>query len=37
MLIREYLLPLPDPPGDGAQLASDLRDLARMLDEAWEA
>lgn len=37
MLIREYVLSLPDPPGDGAQLASDLRDLTRMLDEAWES
>ncbi len=37
MLIREYVLSLPDPPGDEAQLASDLRDLTRMLDEAWES
>ena len=36
MLIREYVLPLPDPPGDGSRLTGDLRDLTRMLDEAWE-
>ena len=37
MLIREYVLSLPDPPGEEARLASDLRELTRMLDEAWEA
>jgi hypothetical protein len=37
MLIREYVLALPDPPGDEARLSSDLRDLTRMLDEAWES
>ena len=37
MLIREYVFPLPDPPGDEALLRSDLADLTRMLDEAWEA
>ena len=36
MLIREYVLPLPDPPDDGALLSNDLKDLTRMLDEAWE-
>ncbi len=36
MLIREYVLSLPDPPDDGARLRSDLADLTRMLDEAWE-
>ena len=36
MLIHEYVLPLPDPPGDEALLRSDLTDLTRMLDEAWE-
>ena len=36
MLIREYVLSLPDPPGDEALLRSDLADLTRMLDEAWE-
>ena len=36
MLIREYVLSLPDPPGDEALLTSDLKDLTRMLDEAWE-
>jgi hypothetical protein len=36
MLIREYVLPLPDPPGEEARLKSDLSDLTRMLDEAWE-
>ena len=36
MLLREYVLSLPDPPGDEALLTSDLKDLTRMLDEAWE-
>ena len=36
MLIREYVLPLPEPPGDEALLRSDLADLTHMLDEAWE-
>ncbi len=36
MLIREYVLPLPDPPDDGALLKTDLTDLTRMLDEAWQ-
>ena len=36
MLIREYVLPLPDPPGDSSRLSEDLSDLTRMLDEAWE-
>lgn len=36
MLIREYVLALPDPPDDAALLRSDLADLTRMLDEAWE-
>ena len=36
MLLREYVLSLPDPPDDGALLSSDLKDLTRMLDEAWE-
>jgi hypothetical protein len=35
MLIREYVLALPDPPGDEALLRSDLTELTRMLDEAW--
>ena len=37
MLIREYVLSLPDPRGDEALLRSDLADLTRMLDEAWES
>lgn len=37
MLIREYVLSLPDPLDDGGRLAGDLRDLTRMLDEAWES
>ncbi len=36
MLLREYVLSLPDPSGDGARLKSDLSDLTRMLDEAWD-
>ena len=36
MLIREYVLALPDPSGDEALLRQDLTDLTRMLDEAWE-
>lgn len=37
MLIREYLLSLPDPPGDGAQLREDLKSLTQMLDDAWSS
>ncbi len=36
MLLREYVLPLPDPSGDEAQLRRDLTDLTKMLDDAWE-
>ncbi len=36
MLLREYVLALPDPPGDEERLRSDLTDLTRMLDQAWE-
>ena len=36
MLIREYVLALPEPPDDAGRLSSDLSDLTRMLDEAWE-
>ncbi len=35
MLIREHLLPLPDPPGDEELLSSDLASLSEMLNEAW--
>ena len=37
MLLREYVLALPDPPGDEELLRRDLTDLTRMLDEAWES
>ena len=37
MLIREFVLPLPDPSDDGARLRTDLTELTRMLDEAWES
>lgn len=35
LLLREYIFAVPDPPGGEAQMTSDLRDLTRMLDEAW--
>ena len=35
MLLREYVLALPDPPGAKTDLSTDLADLTRMLDEAW--
>ena len=35
LLLREYIFAVPDPPGDGKQMSSDLQDLTRMLDEAW--
>lgn len=37
MLIREYLLPLPDPPDDGALMRDDLKSLTQMLDDAWSS
>jgi hypothetical protein len=37
MLLREYVLSLPDPPDDGEVLSDDLASLVRMLDEAWES
>lgn len=37
MLIREYVLALPDPSGDETRLKQDLSDLTRMLDEAWSS
>jgi hypothetical protein len=36
MLLREYVLPLPDPPGDEDLLAEDIRTLAGMLDAEWK-
>ena len=35
MLLREYVLPLPDPPGDEELLREDLTTLTQMLDEQW--
>ena len=37
MLIREYVLALPDPPGEGSVLKNDLADLTKMLDDAWSS
>ena len=36
MLLREYVLPLPDPPGDEQLLSEDLSTLAQMLDDQWK-
>jgi hypothetical protein len=35
MLVREYVLPLPDPPGDEQVLRDDLAALTQMLDDEW--
>ena len=35
MVIREYVLPLPDPPGDEELLREDLTTLVQMLDDQW--
>jgi hypothetical protein len=34
MLLREYIQPLPDPPGDEALLREDLASLAEAVSEA---
>lgn len=37
LLLREYVLSLPDPPDDGAALREDLQSLTQMLDDAWSS